>query len=387
MGFFGRHAPYYFWYFSALALLTAFFPLWIIDIGRTTPELVALQTIARICGVVAPLWLIYPITPMHPGRWLTATTAFCAIFACGMLDFDGDTSFLLMSLTCLGFFFLFSSLLPQVEALTLHGTQRALARYNYVRVAGSIGFALASWAAGILFGLTTTQAFPLALLGCILMALGTGVPMWRSDSHISPSSTKGLIRQALKHGGIRWVLPSALLLQAAFGCYYLFFGLHLRALNYSSSTIGFLMLVATGAEVLAFLNAHRFLKWRGPVFWIRAALALTIVRWVGIGWGADQLWLLILLQTTHAVGFALWHASSVRLIMDWRNLPGGAANGIAVFNSIGYGVGGVAGTLLAGIAWSLGAGAGVFALAGGLTAVALLLAARPLAEHIAQGVE
>jgi len=95
------------------------------------------------------------------------------------------------------------------------------------------------------------------------------------------------------------------------------------------------------------------------------------VRFVLIGWAVDVLALLLFAILLHAATFGVFHAASLAAVH--RIFPGRLeARGQALYSSLTYGMGGAAGTLIAGWTWdALGPGPTftVSALAGVLGAV------------------
>ncbi len=81
----------------------------------------------------------------------------------------------------------------------------------------------------------------------------------------------------------------------------------------------------------------------------------AFVRLLMIAWGVGSPAVLIVAQLLHAITFGAFHSAGVALmhqIFRGRN----QARGQAIYTSLGYGLGGTLGTLMAGYSWeALGA--------------------------------
>jgi PPP family 3-phenylpropionic acid transporter len=100
-----------------------------------------------------------------------------------------------------------------------------------------------------------------------------------------------------------------------------------------------------------------------------ASFALTVVRFLLIGWGAGSLTALLAAQSLHAASFGSFHAAAIGIVHQvFRGRH--QARGQAIYGSLTFGIGGTAGSLASGYAWDpLGAawtfsGASACALAG-----------------------
>jgi PPP family 3-phenylpropionic acid transporter len=116
-------------------------------------------------------------------------------------------------------------------------------------------------------------------------------------------------------------------------------------------------------------------------FSLRAILLLSFaaaaIRFVAIGWGVDSIVLLTAAQLLHGLTFGAYHAASIASV---QRLFGAAlaVRGQALYASLSYGAGGVAGTLLSGWTWGAFGPEITFAIcsAAGLAGAALVWKAR-----------
>jgi PPP family 3-phenylpropionic acid transporter len=183
--------------------------------------------------------------------------------------------------------------------------------------------------------------------------------------------------RALKHPPLARFLAVVFLQQAGFGGYYGFYTLYLAAHGYGAAAAGLYWAVAVVAEVVLFAAGGRLVG-RFPLeALLRVALAGTVVRWLVVAALPDSRPAMLAAQVLHLAGFGLFHLVTVQLAPRLVP-PGGAARAQALVASIGWGAGGIAGTLIAGAVWqALGPGA-VFLVAASLALAALLLAIVPV---------
>jgi PPP family 3-phenylpropionic acid transporter len=170
------------------------------------------------------------------------------------------------------------------------------------------------------------------------------------------------VRRLLARPEIAFFLLSCFLMQFSHGVYYAFYSIHLEAVGYGSAQVGALWALGVGVEVLVFLRMPWLLERFGARPILLASLALAVLRWNLIGWLAPLLLVQILAQALHAATFGAFHASAIHLVHHY--FPGSVqGRGQALYNSLSFGAGGGAGSLLGGQLWgSVGAGP-TFALA------------------------
>jgi len=144
-------------------------------------------------------------------------------------------------------------------------------------------------------------------------------------------------------------------MSVAHGAMYAFYSIYLEAAGYSKSTIGALWTLGVVAEVAVFLWLPRLMqRWSLRALLI-ASFACAAIRFAAIGAAVEWLAVLAAAQLLHAATFGSFHAASIAAV---HRLFSGRieARGQALYSSLTYGLGGAAGTLLAGWSWeALGA--------------------------------
>ena len=145
--------------------------------------------------------------------------------------------------------------------------------------------------------------------------------------------------------------------------------------GYGTATVGLLWASAVIAEIALFAVGPRLLA-RYPLSQLlRVALASTVLRWVLVAAYPQVLLLQFGAQLLHLAGFGLFH--SVTVLLGPALLPGGApARAQALVSSLGWGAGGMAGSLMAGFLWDRAGPRAVFIGSALVAASAWLLAWR-----------
>jgi PPP family 3-phenylpropionic acid transporter len=216
------------------------------------------------------------------------------------------------------------------------------------------------------------------LLGIVLTArVMPEAEMVRQDHVHTP------LGRILRRPEVLALIVAAMLMAAAHGPYYTFFTIHLVETGYSKTLAGWLWALGVVCEIGVFLLMPRVFARVRPETVLLVTLIAAAVRFVLIGWLADNLPVLLFAQLLHALTFGAYHASAMALVHRFfvgRN----QARGQALYNSLAFGVGGTFGSLYAGGAWDSLGSAETFSLASALALLAALVFVfkghRPVAE-------
>jgi PPP family 3-phenylpropionic acid transporter len=140
-------------------------------------------------------------------------------------------------------------------------------------------------------------------------------------------------------------------------------------------TIGALWALGVVIEVVVFMVMHRLLTRFGARRVLLASLLLAALRWVLIGLFVELPPVQIFAQTLHAASFGSFHASAIHLTHHY--FPGPTqGRGQALYNSVGFGLGGALGSLVSGLLWTQAGSTVTYLAAAGFAGVGLLLAWR-----------
>jgi PPP family 3-phenylpropionic acid transporter len=155
----------------------------------------------------------------------------------------------------------------------------------------------------------------------------------------------------LREPRVRWFFLSVLLMIFAHSALYTYLSIYLAQLGYSKTEIGVLWVLGVVIEIALFYSQGRLFKRFDLLRLVEASLLVAVLRFFLIADLAQIAVVLVLAQLMHAVTFAVHHSASVLTIQRW--FPGrAAARGQALYTSIGYGVGGTLGSLIAAWLWT-----------------------------------
>jgi PPP family 3-phenylpropionic acid transporter len=365
----------YFAYFAAVGVFQPYWPLRLAALGLSAAGIglmLALFNAVRVVGPLATAWLA---DHRADRRGLIRLLALAA--AAAGLALAAATTPLAMALALALFSLAFNGLTPVYDAHALGRLGRDAHRYGLLRLWGSLGFVAASAAVGEALARYGERVIAPALAAALGAAALVTLALPPTAPGTPPPRGLAAFVRALGHGPLLRFLLIAFLQLAGFGGYYGFYTLYLRAYGYGAATIGFYWAFAVVAEIAMFALGPRLLR-RFPLeALLRVALAGTCLRWLLVAAFPGSPPVMLAAQSLHLAGFGLFH--SVTVLLGPRLLPAGnAARAQALVSSVGWGAGGIAGSLLAGALWQLAGPRTVFVAGAALAFVALLLATAPL---------
>jgi len=363
-------APVYLFYFGALGILIPFWAPYLRDLGLDPVQIGQIMAVYLAWRLIAPTawgWMAD-----HSGRrmLLVRLAAIFSAVAFALVSRRTDYLGLLVFMSLFAIFW--TALIPQYEANTLSVLGPRIASYGRIRLWGSVGFILAVVAGGWWFdlnGLDSVPTIAAALIG--LVALSSFLTP--SGPQVSEEPDQLPLGRILRQPRVIALLLVALLVQAAFGPYYVFFTVYLEELGYARTTIGILWALGVAAEIAVFLYSPWLFRVFSRRLLLAGALGFAVLRWCLTAAFADNLALLVFAQLLHMASFGLFHAVAVVCVHDF--FPGKThGRGQALYSSAGFGAGGALGSLYSGYSWSLLGPQAMFWIAAGLVAVAMIIA-------------
>jgi len=226
----------------------------------------------------------------------------------------------------------------------------------------------------VLFETISIEAMPIALI--ITM---TGI--WLVSLTVPESAARHLsldhqpLTQLLKQPTVLAFFAVCFLTLLSHGPYYTFYTIYLEQHGYSRTLIGQLWALGVIAEIVIFLLMHRWLPKYGIRLVLIISLILSTYRWLLIGFFPDNLTLILIAQLLHAASFGSFHAAAIAWVHQ-HFIGKNQARGQALYSSIGFGAGGVLGSLLSGYFWLSPGPTMTFFMAAMTTFLATLIALR-----------
>jgi PPP family 3-phenylpropionic acid transporter len=351
-----RLAAYYFAFFAQAGAYVAYFSLYLAGRGLGAGEIAFAVAMPQAARIVAPAlwgWLADAWGARYAGarRAIVVWSAFVMLAGFVALQFQERAGAIALTLLLMSFFSAGAS--PLIEAITfsvIAGTPGGrTGQYGPIRLWGSIGFILAVLGAGVWLDRGGVSILPgvLILLSAVTCAVSFALPAGAAVHAPHASQRLGAV---LRRPEVLAFFGTCFCMTAAHGTLYVFYSIYLEEAGYSKTLIGALWTVGVVAEVLLFLRLPQVMR----RFSLRALLLgsciCAVLRFLVIGWGVQSLLLLAAAQLLHAATFGAFHAGCVAAVH--RLFPGAlAARGQALYSSIAYGLGGAAGSLIAGWTW------------------------------------
>lgn len=366
---FRRFSIFYFCYYAALGAYTPYIGRWVASLGHGGYVVGAMLGLWYATRIVAPpLWTtLLQRSRSNPGFWFVAGTVLTLLCFAGF-TISRSAWALLAVMTAFGFFY--NAVMPQFEAMTLAALGADSHQYGRIRVWGSIGFLFVASSYGLLLDCLGDVAFPWLTLPLLL---ATALAAWphRHDPVPVDTAEYAPIVHPWKRPGVRRFLLVALLMQAGFGPFYVFYTLHLQAHGHDGLAVGALWGLGVLIEIALFWQAPRLIARHGAQPLILFCLLVTSLRWSMTALFADSLAIMAAAQLLHAFSFAVFHACCMRRIADL--FPGPLAkHGQSLYYGFSSGVGGVIGAGLAAWMWDMGRGEWAFLSAAIVVAIAAL---------------
>jgi len=352
----------YFFYFAVLGVTNPYWGLYLQSLGFDAEQIGALMAVFIATKLIAPnIWSYLAdrndahVSVMRLGAMLTPLF-FLTIYL--------QQGFWSMAIAMMLYSFFWNAILPQYEVITLKAIKGHEERYSQIRLWGSVGFIVAVAGLGWLLDWVEVHWLPVCMFFIMLMMAFSSwwIPVsrfWNTEVDNAGQSNAGELTdlqpeigfwQRLKQPPILIFLLAVILMQISHGPYYTFFSIYMEAIGYSRSLIGLLWSLGVMAEVLLFAIMHLLLRSFSPQLLLTVSLVLAAARWCMVGFFAEQLMLLLVSQLLHAASFGSFHAASIALVQRFFSGKT-AAQGQAVYSSLGFGVGGALGAWGSGLLW------------------------------------
>jgi PPP family 3-phenylpropionic acid transporter len=359
-----RLSAFYCAYFSYVGAYVAYFPLYLAGRGLGAVEIAGVLSLPPLARMAAPTFWGWLADRTGAHRAIVAFSCAVSAAAFAALPFVDAIAALIGVMSLLS-----AGAMPLVEAITLGSLAGQHGRYGPIRLWGSIGFIAAVLGGGLWLDFRPVSALPAALAVLMLATLACALSLPRNAPHASARAALRIPPE------LAALLAAGFCMAVAHGALYAFLSLHLEREGYSGTTIGLLWTLGVVAEIVVFLYLPRLFRRYALSTILAASLALGVARFLGLGWAAGTLGIVLVAQVLHAATFGAFHAAGVAAVH--RIVPESAqGRGQTLYSSLTYGAGGAAGTLLSGWAWEAGAAPFAFSLSALAALAGFFFAAR-----------
>jgi PPP family 3-phenylpropionic acid transporter len=331
-------AIYYAAYFIVGALLTAYWPVWLLSRGIDAVQLGLIFLAAQWMRVGAILGYGHIADRFGVARPMIVALAVAGTLVIG--GFGLAHGFAALLALSLAFALAGPPQTPLADGLAIHHAGARRFDYGRVRVWGSVGYIAAVLAGGVLLKAFGVDAIYLGVLGgCALTALiATQLQAPVQVQHAEPAPPRAMRR--LLGSPVFWLfMIAAGASQVSHAVYYGFATLIWQQAGIDDRIIGLLWAEGVLVEVLLFAFAGRVLARIGVTGLLALAGIGGMLRWSGIALTADLV-LLFALQILHALTFGAAHLASMYFMQ--RAVPERAmssAQGLYYALPLGIGMG------------------------------------------------
>ena len=260
-----------------------------------------------------------------------------------------------------------SPAVPLSDATTMETVRPRGGSYGGVRVFGSLGYLIASLAAGAVYaGNRIAVLFP--LYGALLfITFLVSLAMPRQGDTVQLTRGEG-IGALLRNRVVLVFLILALVGYGTAAAYSTFFALYLRSLGAGTGIVGIGAAIASLSELPVMALSGRIMARVGVKPLLLVSLGVAVLRWGAYGLTHDY-HIALAFGLLHGITFAGFYTAGVTF-MD-RHVPASLrSTGQAVFNGATFGLGTMLGSNLFGVLFDRLGPNGMFLVASAICAVA-----------------
>ena len=363
-------ALFFFAYYGYVGVFSPYASLYFADRGLSATQIGILMSLMQVMRIFGPnLWGWVADQSQRRVLVLRLTSIVAALSFCGM--FVGQTFLFFFALMVTVNLFT-SAQGPISEALMLSSMRGDLTHYGRVRLWGSVGFIVLVTLSGYALDWQGIELMPWIAL--LMLVMVTSVTFSLHEEPASQHTQQpNSVRELLSRKSVLSFFASTFLMIAAHSSLYVYYSLYLSDIGYSKTVIGLMWSLGVIAEILFFFYQAPLFRRFGVRKLMLFSLAIAVIRFLMIGWGAQSLSVLLLAQVLHAATFGVHHSASVATLQRWFAGPL-QARGQALYISISYGLGGTLGGLLLSACWDTFGARWVYVLAAIMSLLGLFAA-------------
>jgi len=326
-------SAFYFFYFALIGVYVIFLPKILQNIGYTPIQIGIIFSIAPLMRFITPFFFLKLFALSTEVLYIALVMMFVSIF----LFYLTIEDFYLFTFTNVVYGISSGLVLPYIETYALEVLKKE--NYGRSRLYGSIGFVLVAL---VLARLLNDNYMGLHFIAVTVLFTIIFAGLISTDHRHFSYSSASTEKFNLSANMALWI--SVFLMQVSFGAFYSFFTIYESEHGLSLGMISYLWTFGVVCEILLFYYQAKFLHF--PLLKIiEFTLLMTSVRWLLLFWFPDNLTIIFISQSFHALSFALYHTATLSYL---NNIYHNKKLAAQFYYGIGFGLGGFFGALLAG---------------------------------------
>ncbi len=230
-------------------------------------------------------------------------------------------------------------IMPYIDSIALEKLKKD---YGNSRLWGSLGFMVVSLILAKYLNDYKIGLYFYFFIGTFISLIGYIISKKSDSFNLTQDNGKNKEKFSLLKNWRFWI--SIFLLQASFGFFYNFFTIYETAHNISLIQVSYLWSFSIVCEVIMFKFQKRILH-INLLLLIKFSIAVTSLRWLLLYLFPNSLAISYITQSFHAISFALFHTATITYLFklySQRKLS------MQFYHGISYGLGGFAGSIIAG---------------------------------------
>lgn len=335
---------YYFFFFIAFGALYTMLPLFLEGKGLSKQQASSIMAVGPVVTVLfQPIWGM--ICDRYNAQRKVLIGTLIAAATIGLIYSFGDT-YLLYLILFAGMALFHSSGVPILDSISLSYTQKHGGDYGSLRLWGAIGFAVASWGAGVIAEATDLSAifyiYTAAMIICVFLTRGL------------PQESTPLAGNML-HGVKRlFFIPRYLLLMLStflvFGVIQAnnaLYGFFYMGIGGTVAGVGLSFLIAAGSEAPVMRFAGKLIRRYGMIPVLILAATVSSMRWIFYGTEPSAvlvMWLLFM----QGISVGLYLPAAAQLVRE-VSPPEIQVTALGIYSAVGHGLGAMTWTMVGGV--------------------------------------
>lgn len=335
MSIFSKISSFFFFYFFLVSIYVVFLPKILQTLGYSTLQIGIIFSLGPLMRFFIPFFFLKRFNLnkkiFHIALILTLISSLLFYFTIG--------NFYLFIVPNILLGISFGIMLPYIDTQALGFLKKE--RYGRARLFGSLGFMICSLV--LARNLSDYSVGLNYFLFSSLLVVIFGFLITLDEKSIK--NTKKSIGEKFRFKKTLYLWISLFFMQMSFGIFYNFFTIYETNHGISLKTVSYLWTFSIICEVTLFYFQSSFFKKFKLLTLIKAAVFITIIRWLLLYLFPSSLAISYISQSLHAFGFALHHTASISFLYSvYENKR--LSN--QFYYGISFGLGGFLGSVFAG---------------------------------------